>query len=92
MPAHHLSLIYIGMKKNLNFELKISEIAETNTETETLEIEDDWIMQEMKIDTETEAAITIIEIGTSHQGKDLDLKTISGPMGMPMISLGSYIF
>ena len=49
-------------------------------------------MQEMKIDTETEAAITIIEIGTSHQGKDLDLKTISGLMEMPMISLGSYIF
>ena len=67
-------------------------LAETDTETETSEIEDDWIMQEMKIDTETEAAITIIEIGTSHLGKDLDLKTISGPMGMPMISLGSYIF
>ena len=67
-------------------------LAETDTEIETSEIEDDWIMQEMKIDTETEAAITIIEIGTSHLGKDLDLKTISGPMGMPMISLGSYIF
>ena len=47
-------------------------------------------MQEMKIDTEAEAAIAIIEIGTSHQGKDLDLKTISGLMEMPMISLGSY--
>ena len=67
-------------------------LAETDTETETSEIEDDWIMQEMKIDTETEAAILIIEIGTSHQGKDLDLKTISGLMEMPMISLGSYIF
>ena len=49
-------------------------------------------MQEMKIDTEAEAAIMIIEIGTSHQGKDLDLKTISGLMEMPMISLGSYFF
>ena len=49
-------------------------------------------MQEMKIDTEAEAAIAIIEIGTSQQGKDLDLKIISGLMEMPMISLGSYIF
>ena len=49
-------------------------------------------MQEMKIDTEAEVAITIIEIGTSPLGKDLDLKTISGLMEMPMISLGSYIF
>ena len=49
-------------------------------------------MQEMKIDTEAEAAIIIIKIGTSHQGKDLDLKTISGLMEMPMISLGSYFF
>ena len=46
----------------------------------------------MKIDTEAEAAMTIIEIGTSQQGKDLDLKTISGLMEMPMISLGSYSF
>ena len=49
-------------------------------------------MQEMKIDTEAEAAIEIIEIGTSHLDKDLDLKTISGLMEMPMIFLGSYIF
>ena len=67
-------------------------LAETDTETETSEIEDDWIMQETKIDTEAEAVIAIIEIGTSHQGKDLDLKTISGLMGMPMIFLGSYMF
>jgi hypothetical protein len=67
-------------------------LAEIDTETETSEIEDDWIMQEMKIDTEAEAAIAIIEIGTSQQGKDLDLKIISGLMEMPMISLGSYIF
>ena len=64
-------------------------LAESATETEILEIDEGWIMPGTKTDIDVVITIGATIIAESLQDKVLDLKTISGVMVMPMISLGT---